>query len=431
MALYEEMTREELESILAETEREYQEFLTSGLKLDMSRGKPSSRQLDLSEGLLSTILTNDDCITADGVDCRNYGELTGIREAKKLMGDIMGVPAENVIVCGNSSLSIMFDAVSHAYTHGVTGNTPWCRQGKVKFLCPVPGYDRHFGITEYFGIEMINVPLHDDGPDMDMVESLTSSDASVKGIWCVPKYSNPTGITYSDETVRRFAALTPAAPDFRIFWDNAYCLHNLTDMSFEQDDLPDILSECERAGNPDMVYLFASTSKISYAGGGIAAIASSAANLKDITSMMKYKIIGYDKINMLRHVRYFKNYAGVCKQMQRHAELMRVNFNIVEKTFREELGGTGICSWKTPKGGYFISFNAMPGCAKAIIAKAAEAGLVLTEAGAAFPYHKDPEDSNIRIAPSVPSQSDIEKAAKLFTICVKLVSINRILERRR
>ena len=430
MATYLEMTTEELKALQAEVQKKYDEVKSYGLKLDMSRGKPSTKQLDLSEGMLTTVLTNEDCYASDGTDCRNYGGLTGIPEAKKLMGDIMGVPAENVIVCGNASLSIMFDSVARSWIHGVCGNTPWSQLPEVKFLCPVPGYDRHFSITEHFGIKMINIPMTPAGPDMDLVEKHVNNDETVKGIWCVPKYSNPQGITYSDETVKRFAALSPKAADFRIYWDNAYCLHDLTDHPDEGDDLLDILSECEKAGNPDIVYLFASTSKISFAGGGIAAVASSKTNLDDILGSLKYKIISYDKMNMLRHVRYFKNLDGVRRQMKRHAEIMRVNFNLVDRILTEELGGTGTGTWNNPRGGYFISFDAIPGCAREIIAKAKEAGLVMTEAGATFPYHLDPEDKNIRIAPSVPTYDEMEKAAKLFTICVKLVSINRILSER-
>lgn len=430
MATYLEMTTEELKALQAEVQKKYDEVKSYGLKLDMSRGKPSTKQLDLSEGMLTTVLTNEDCYASDGTDCRNYGGLTGIPEAKKLMGDIMGVPAENVIVCGNASLSIMFDSVARSWIHGVCGNTPWSQLPEVKFLCPVPGYDRHFSITEHFGIKMINIPMTPAGPDMDLVEEYVNYDETVKGIWCVPKYSNPQGITYSDETVKRFAALSPKAADFRIYWDNAYCLHDLTDHPDEGDDLLDILSECEKAGNPDIVYLFASTSKISFAGGGIAAVASSKTNLDDILGSLKYKIISYDKMNMLRHVRYFKNLDGVRRQMKRHAEIMRVNFNLVDRILTEELGGTGTGTWNNPRGGYFISFDAIPGCAREIIAKAKEAGLVMTEAGATFPYHLDPEDKNIRIAPSVPTYDEMEKAAKLFTICVKLVSINRILSER-
>lgn len=431
MAFYSEMATEDLLKLQDEVTKQYDEAKNSGLKLDMSRGKPSTRQLDLSEGLLSVVLTNKDCYGEDGTDCRNYGVMTGIPEARKLMGDIMGVPAENVIVCGNASLSIMFDNIARAWIHGICGSTPWSKLDKVKFLCPVPGYDRHFAMTEHFGIEMINIPMTSTGPDMDMVEEYVNNDESVKGIWCVPKYSNPQGITYSDDTVRRFAALKPAAEDFRIFWDNAYCLHRLADSPEEGDDLLDILSECEKAGNPDMVFLYASTSKISFAGGGIAAIASSKRNLDDFKESMQYKIISYDKMNMLRHVRYFKNLDGVRRQMQRHADIMRVNFNLVDSILTEELGGTGAGTWNNPKGGYFISFDSMPGCARDIIGKAKEAGLVLTPAGATFPYHKDPEDKNIRIAPSVPTYEELKKAAKLFTICVKLVSINKILSSRK
>ncbi len=431
MARYSELSTRELLDLQAEVQKQYDEIKGYGLKLDMSRGKPSTKQLDLSEGMLGAVLTNEDCYAQDGTDCRNYGVLKGIPEARKLMGDIMGVPAENVIVCGNASLSIMFDNIARSWIHGICGNTPWSQLDRVKFLCPVPGYDRHFAITEHFGIEMVNIPMTPTGPDMDLVEQYVNNDEAVKGIWCVPKYSNPQGITYSDETVKRFAALKPAAADFRIYWDNAYCLHDLVDNPEDGEDLLDILSECANAGNPDIVFLYASTSKISFAGGGIAAIASSEANLKDFANSMQFKIISYDKMNMLRHVRYFRDLDGVRRQMKRHAELMRENFNLVDGILKEELGGTGCGTWNNPKGGYFISFDALPGCARDIIGKAKEAGLVMTGAGSTFPYHHDPEDKNIRIAPSVPTYEELEKAAKLFTICVKLVSINKILSNRK
>ena len=346
------------------------------------------------------------------------------------MGDLVGVPADNVIICGNASLTIMFDTVSRSMTHGVMGNTPWAKLDKVKFLCPVPGYDRHFGVTEYFGIEMVNVPMTEDGPDMDLVEKLVSEDASIKGIWCVPKYSNPQGYTYSDETVKRFANLKPAAKDFRIFWDNAYCIHHLYEGEENQEQILDILSECEKAGNPDMVYEFISTSKVSYAGAGISAIISSKANLEDIKRHMNYQTIGHDKLNQLRHVKFFKDADGVNAHMMKHASILRPKFEAVLKVLEESLGGLEIASWTCPKGGYFISFDAMEGCAKAIVAKAKDAGLVMTGAGATYPYGKDPKDSNIRIAPSLPTPEELELAGKLFVLSVKLVSIDKLLENR-
>ena len=359
------------------------------------------------------------------MDCRNYGGLDGITEAKQLLADMMEVPKDNVIIFGNSSLNVMYDTVARAMTHGVMGSTPWCRLDKVKFLCPVPGYDRHFAITEHFGIEMINVPMTPTGPDMGMVEKLVSEDPAIKGIWCVPKYSNPQGITYSDETVYRFANLKPAAEDFRIFWDNAYCVHHLYED--KQDYLLEILTECKKAGNPDMVYKFSSTSKISFPGSGIAAIAASEANLKDIRDMLKFQTIGHDKVNQLRHVRFFKDVHGIVEHMKKHADIMRPKFEAVIEVLERELGGLEIGSWIKPLGGYFISFDAMEGCAKAIVAKAKEAGLVMTGAGATFPYGKDPHDSNIRIAPSYPTPEELSVATDIFVLSVKLVSIDKLL----
>ena len=392
----------------------------------MSRGKPSAKQLDVSLGLLDTINSSSDLKALDGTDCRNYGVLDGIPEAKKLMADMMGTTPDHVIVYGNASLNIMYDQISRAYTHGILGNTPWCKLDKVKFLCPVPGYDRHFAITERFGIEMINIPMSESGPDMGMVEEYVSKDASVKGIWCVPKYSNPQGYTYSEETVKRMAALKPAAEDFRIFWDNAYVIHDLYDDN--KDEIADIISECEKAGNPDMVFEFASTSKVSFPGSGIAALATSANNIADIKKQLTIQTIGHDKLNQLRHVRFFKDINGLKEHMRKHAEFMRPKFEAVESVLAEELGGLGIGSWTEPKGGYFISFEAMDGCAKAIVAKCKEAGVKLTGAGATFPYGKDPKDSNIRIAPSFPTPEEMKQAADLFVLCVKLVSVEKLLE---
>ena len=319
----------------------------------------------------------------------------------------------------------MYDTVSSSMTHGVNGSTPWCKLDKIKFLCPVPGYDRHFRITEFFGIEMISVPMDENGPDMDMVEQYVNNDAAVKGIWCVPKYSNPSGISYSDEVVKRFAALKPAAEDFRIFWDNAYCIHHLYDDN--QDEILNILEECEKAGNPNMVYIFASTSKVTFPGSGVAAIASSLENIDFIEKQMTVQTIGHDKINQLRHARYFKDIDGMKEHMRKHADLMRPKFEAVLEVLEKELGGLGIGSWTKPHGGYFISFDAMEGCAKAIVAKCKEAGVVLTGAGATYPYGKDPKDSNIRIAPSFPTPEEMAMATNLFVLCVKLVSVEKLL----
>ena len=423
---YNDMSKEELLALKESLNKEYAEAKAKGLALDMSRGKPSAKQLDVSLGLLDTINSSSDLKALDGTDCRNYGVLDGIPEAKKLMADMMGTTPDHVIVYGNASLNIMYDQISRAYTHGILGNTPWCKLDKVKFLCPVPGYDRHFAITERFGIEMINIPMSESGPDMGMVEEYVSKDASVKGIWCVPKYSNPQGYTYSEETVKRMAALKPAAEDFRIFWDNAYVIHDLYDDN--KDEIADIISECEKAGNLDMVFEFASTSKVSFPGSGIAALATSANNIADIKKQLTIQTIGHDKLNQLRHVRFFKDINGLKEHMRKHAEFMRPKFEAVESVLEEELGGLGIGSWTEPKGGYFISFDAMDGCAKAIVAKCKEAGVKLTGAGATFPYGKDPKDSNIRIAPSFPTPEEMKQAADLFVLCVKLVSVEKLLE---
>jgi len=427
MKPYARYSKKELEETRESLLAQYRKIQEQKLKLNMARGKPGAKQLDLTSKLMDALNGKSDLTAEDGTDCRNYGVMTGIPEARKLMGEMIGVPAANVIVCGNSSLNIMYDTVSRSYTHGVMGNTPWCRLEKVKFICVVPGYDRHFAVTEHFGIENVCVPMKKDGPDMDMVEKLVSEDPSVKGIWCVPKYSNPTGNTYSDRVVRRMARLKPAAKDFRIYWDNAYVIHHL--YAGKQDRLLDILGECRKAGNPDMVFEFASTSKVSFPGAGIAAIASSEANLEDMKKTMKYQTIGYDKINQLRHVRYFKNAAGLEKQMQKQARILRPKFETVDRILTKELDGLGIAKWTKPNGGYFISFDTMDGCAKEVVAKCAEAGVTLTGAGATFPGHKDPDDRNIRIAPSFPPLADLRTATKLLALCTKIVSVEHLLNR--
>ena len=427
MQPYQEMTREELLQEKKSLEAAYKKYASGALKLDMSRGKPSAEQLDLSMGMMDVLGSESDLNCEDGTDCRNYGVLDGIQEAKVLLGDMIECHPDNIIIYGNSSLNIMFDTVSRTMTHGVMGNTPWCKLDKVKFLCPVPGYDRHFAITEYFGIEMINVPMLPTGPDMDMVEELVSQDEAIKAIWCVPKYSNPQGITYSDETVRRFARLKPAAKDFRIYWDNAYGVHHLYDI--DQDNLVEIMAECKRAGNPDMVYKFCSTSKISFPGSGVAAIAASANNLVEIREQMRIATIGHDKVNQLRHVRFFKDIYGMTEHMRKHAEILRPKFEMIVDTFERELGGRGAGSWISPKGGYFIAFEALEGCAKAIVAKAKAAGVTMTPAGAPFPYGKDPKDSIIRIAPTYPSLENLKIATDIFVICVKLATIEKMLRK--
>ena len=426
MKAYIEMSKEELLVLREDLNKEYEEARAKGLKLDMSRGKPAASQLDMQKEFLDVVNSQSDLYTQAGLDCRNYGLLDGIPEAKKLMADMLGVSEDKVIVCGNASLNIMYDTIARSMIFGVMGSTPWCKLEKIKFLCPVPGYDRHFAITEQFGIEMINIPMNDQGPDMDMVEKYVNEDAAVKGIWCVPKYSNPGGITYSDAVVKRFAALKPAAEDFRIFWDNAYVIHDLYED--KSDDLLEILSECEKAGNPDMVYEFCSTSKISFAGAGISAVAASPANLEYIKKTMTVQTIGYDKINQLRHVRYFKDAQGMKSHMMKHAAIMRPKFEAVLQVLDKELAGLGIGSWTKPNGGYFISFDAMEGCAKSIVAKCKDAGVVLTDAGATYPYKNDPKDSNIRLAPTFPTPEELALATDLFVLCVKLVSVEKLLQ---
>ncbi|KEZ91092.1 MULTISPECIES: aminotransferase class I/II-fold pyridoxal phosphate-dependent enzyme [Clostridia] len=426
MKPYVEMTKEELQELRKQLHVQYKEFQGKDLRLDMSRGKPSTEQLDISMGMMDVLSSNDDLTCDDGTDCRNYGVLDGIKEAKELLADMMEVAPDHIIIYGNSSLNVMYDTVSRSMTHGVMGSTPWSKLDKVKFLCPVPGYDRHFSITEYFGIEMVNVPMTPTGPDMDMVEELVANDDSIKGIWCVPKYSNPQGISYSDDTVRRFARLKPAAKDFRIYWDNAYTIHHLYDR--DQDHLIEILAECKRAGNPDMVYKFASTSKVSFPGSGIATIAASQNNLVDIMKQLKIQTIGHDKVNQLRHVRFFGDIHGMVEHMRKHADIMRPKFEAVNQILERELGGLGIGEWTSPKGGYFISFDSLNGCAKAIVARCKKSGLVMTGAGATYPYGKDPRDNNIRIAPSYPPLSDLILAMELFALCVKIVSIDKILK---
>lgn len=425
MKAYRDMSKDELMRIKAELELAYEDAKGKGLKLDMSRGKPEKAQLDLSMDMLETIKADSDMVSENGLECRNYGCLDGIPEAKKLMADVMGVSADNVVIFGNASLTIMYDNISRSMTHGVLGSTPWCKLDKVKFLCPAPGYDRHFAITQNFGIEMITIPMLPTGPDMDMVEKYVNNDPAVKGIWCVPKYSNPQGITYSDETVKRFAALKPAAEDFRIYWDNAYIVHDLYD---DGDELLNIFDECAKTGNENLVFEYCSTSKISFAGAGIAAMAASKENLAWVKKTMTVQTIGYDKINQLRHVRYFKNVDGIKARMKEHAAIMRPKFEAVLEVLDRELSGLEIGSWLSPKGGYFISFEAMEGCAKEIVAKCKEAGVVMTGAGATYPYGIDPKDSNIRIAPSFPTPDEMAKAADLFVLCVKLVSVNKLLE---
>jgi aspartate/methionine/tyrosine aminotransferase len=426
MKKYAEMSRQELEEEIVALKAQYKKYQEMDLNLNMARGKPCREQLDLSMGLMDALNSEADLSCEDGTDCRNYGVLTGIDEAKVLIGAMMENKPENIIIYGNSSLNVMYDTVSRAYTHGIMGNTPWCKLDKVKFICPVPGYDRHFAITEYFGIEMINVDMTPTGPDMDKVEELVSSDESIKGIWCVPKYSNPQGYSYSDETVRRFARLKPAAKDFRIFWDNAYGIHHLYDNN--QDYLIEILEECKKAGNPDLVYKFASTSKITFPGSGIAALATSLNNLDDIKAQLTNQTIGHDKVNQLRHVRFFGDIDGMKAHMRKHADIIRPKFEAVLEILDRDLTPCGIGDWTKPNGGYFISFDAPEGCAKTIVDRAKKAGVTMTNAGATYPYKKDPHDSNIRIAPTYPSLADLRTAMDIFTVCVRITAAKKILE---
>ncbi len=426
MSKYAELSREELLSLQKDLNEKYKEACSKGLKLNMARGLPSAKQLDMEADFFNTLHPDSDFISEAGIDCRNYGELIGIHEARKLMADMMEISDEEVIVFGNSSLNVMYDTVCRSMILGVNGNTPWCKLDKVKFLCPVPGYDRHFAITEQFGIEMINIPLNDDGPDMDMVEKYVNNDPAVKGIWCVPKYSNPSGVTYSDDVVRRFASLKPAAPDFRIYWDNAYTIHHLYNGKEEQ--LLEILEECKKAGNPDMVFKFCSTSKVTFPGSGIAALGASKTNLDYIRKVITIQTIGHDKLNQLRHVRYFRDINGMHAHMKKHAEIIRPKFELVDRVLNSELGDLGIGKWTKPNGGYFVSFNSLNGCAKNIVGMCKEAGVTLTGAGATYPYKKDPDDSNIRIAPTFPPIEELEKALDIFVLCVKLASVNKLLE---
>ena len=426
MKPYIEWTKEELVAEKARLEQEFAEVKAKGLNLNISRGKPAAAQLDLTEGMLTVLSKNEDTFAEDGTDCRNYGVLTGIPEARKLIGDICEVPAENVIVYGNASLTIMFDTVARSFLKGIAGCTPWNKLDKVKFLCPVPGYDRHFGITQYYGFELIPIPMDDNGPDMDMVERLVSEDDSIKGIWCVPKYSNPAGTTYSDEVVKRFAALKPAAKDFRIMWDNAYCIHEISDTP---DVLLNIMDECKKTGNEDLPILFCSTSKITFPGAGVAAMAASENNLKVLRKRYNYEIISYDKLNMLRHVRFFKDYDGVLKHMEKHKSVLKPKFEIVLDTLDKELAPADIASWKKPHGGYFVSVDVFEGTAKRTVALCKEAGVVLTGAGATYPLGIDPKDSNIRIAPTFPPNHELEVAMDVFCICARLAACEKILNK--
>lgn len=421
---YQEMSQRELQREYRKLSAAYREMEQQGLHLDLSRGKPSPEQLELSRKMLDEVNSGSVLDSVDGTDCRNYGGLDGIPEAKALLAGMVGCRPEQVIVGGNSSLTLMFDILSHAMIDGLLGGTPWCQVPNRKFLCPVPGYDRHFAMTEHFGFELVPVPMLADGPDMNLVERLVCEDASIKGIWCVPKYQNPTGVVFSHEVLERFANLKPAAKDFRIFWDNAYCVHDL--YPDEAEPLPDILSLCEQAGSPDLVYEFCSTSKAAFPGAGISGVAASAANLIELRRVWKFATIGPDKLNQLSQARFFRNTAGLKAHMARHAELLRPKFERVEAILKEDLARSGAGSWTEPKGGYFISFDTLPGCAARTVELCKKAGVKFTPAGATWPCGRDPEDRNIRLAPSYASMEEIEAAVHLFTICVRLAALESL-----
>ncbi|MCR4925052.1 MAG: aminotransferase class I/II-fold pyridoxal phosphate-dependent enzyme [Clostridiales bacterium] len=423
MANYSTLSKQELASLQKELEEKYNSFKARNLSLNMARGKPGADQLDLSMELLNSVNDKTGYKAEDGTDCRNYGILDGIPECKKLFAEILGVDEKNVIIGGNSSLNLMFDYIAQCMTNGC-GDTPWAKLDKIKFLCPAPGYDRHFGILDYFGIEMLTVPMLDNGPDLKVVDELIK-DSSVKGMFCVPKYSNPEGKTYSDEVVEHLASMKPAAKDFRIIWDNAYCVHHIND---NHDKLLNIFDVCEKYGTQDRIFEVVSTSKITFPGAGVSALAASDNNIQMIKKRMNMQTIGADKLNQLRHAKYLKDANGVDEYMKKHAEILAPKFKAVLDAFDKEFSDLGIAKWTKPNGGYFISLDVMDGCAKEVVRLCKEAGVALTPAGATFPYGKDPHDKNIRIAPSFPPVAELELAVELLCICVKLASVNKLLE---
>ena len=423
---YSEMTKEQLLNEKSALEKQYEDYKAMNLNLDMSRGKPSTEQLNISSRILDILTSDSDCSTEKGFDCRNYGLMDGITEIKPIFAKMMQVDPDMIMVGGNSSLNMMFDTISLFMTKSpVEGEKPWLEVKNRKFLCPAPGYDRHFGITEYFGFEMITIPMTSEGPDMDMVEKLVAEDDSIKGIWCVPKYSNPQGITYSDETVKRFANLNPKAKDFRIFWDDAYCVHDVTETP---DKLISLMDECKKTGKTDLPIIFCSTSKITFPGSGVAAMAADENNMKVIKEKYKYQTISFDKVNMLRHILFFKDIDGVNAHMDKHKSILKPKFDIVLKHLKESVGPTGVATWFEPNGGYFVAVDVMEGTAKKVVQLCKEAGVVLTGAGATYPYGNDPKDSNIRIAPSYPTLDELEKAMEIFCVATKLAAVNKILE---
>ncbi len=428
MPTYADLGTEELQALKAELEQTYAEIKARGLKLNMARGKPAQAQLDLSMPMLESVTTLKDCTAQDGTDCRNYGVLDGLPEAKALMATMLDDEPENVIVFGNASLNIMYDTLARIWMFGTQGEKPWGQLETVKWLCPAPGYDRHFGITEEFGIEMITIPMNEDGPDMDEVERLAAADPSIKGIWCVPTYSNPGGVTYSDEVVRRLAAMETAAPDFRIFWDNAYCVHHLFDNPQDQDHVLDIAKACVEAGNPNRPLKFASTSKVTFPGAGISALASSPENVAEIKKRMGVQTIGHDKLNQMRHVYFLQDAQGIRNHMAKHAAILRPKFELVVEKLNDGLSEVGECSWSNPRGGYFVSFDGPRGTAKRVVQLAKEAGVTMTGAGATYPYKQDPNDSNIRIAPTLPPLEELDAAMDVFVTCVKLAAVEQLLE---